>query len=125
METKTDKNIGLTIPDEYYRKLKTLRRCADNMRSPKGRPITNQQVYLSFRTLMEKLNEWLLDAVVKMGYGNEFVGKPFQVIGLDGLKVTLKEGDNPFECYWTTIVIDLLSEQFRFGGLLEQWQNDP
>lgn len=71
METKTSKNIGLTIPHDYYRKLKTLRRWADNKITGKGRPITNDDVYHYFRTLMEKLDSWLSDEVIKMGYGTE------------------------------------------------------
>jgi hypothetical protein len=119
-------NIGLTIPHKYYGALERLRDCADNKRGPKGQPITNTWVYHNFRTIMERLTDWLLDEVVKMGYGTEFRSCAFKVIGHGAPgQVVLQKSDNPFDAYWTITVIDKLADQYRFGGLLEVWQNDP
>ena len=81
MDTTTNKTIGLTVPNEYYRKLATLRFAADNKHNRSGSPVTNYNVYRCFRTLMERLDSWLSDEVVRMGYGTEFRGCAFRVIG--------------------------------------------
>ncbi len=117
--------IGLRIPEKYYQTCEKLRECADNKRSPKGRPITNDWVYTNYRNVMERLTSWLLDETVKMGYGTEFTSAALKVIGYDGRTVTLEKSDNPFDCFWTLGVIEDISDHYRFGGLLERWDNDP
>lgn len=113
--------ITLEIPAEYYRKLSNIRFAADNKHNRKGRPITSDHVYDCFRTLMEKLENWLSDQIKEFGYRNN----AFIIIGWTDNKVELQETDNPFDALWTNNVVDHISDQYRFGGLLDRWANDP
>lgn len=124
MTTSTETVFGLYIADRYYGTLGVLADCVKTKRSPKGRPITNEWIYRHYRMIMDNLCQWLLDEVVRMGYGTEFVGKPIRVIRLCGDCATLQISDCPFDCYWTTEIIGGLSDQFGFMGLWDQYQND-
>ena len=121
VKTKLGPKITLEIPAEYYRKLSNIRFAADNKRNRKGLPITGDYVYNCFRTLMEKLGNWLLDQTKEFGYRTS----AFRILGWTDNKVELQVTDNPFDAYWTNNVVDHLSDQFQFGGLLDRWQNDP
>jgi len=125
MTTETTEVIGLEIPEKFYRALKNLRWCADNKRTMRGGPITKDYVYLNYRTCMERLVTWLLDEVIRKGYGTERRGQAFKVIGHKGDQVILGLTDNPFGIFWTDIIIGKLSDEFGFGGLLDVWRDDP
>jgi hypothetical protein len=114
------RNIGLTFPVGFYRKMEALRECADNKRNRVGQPIISDQVYRHYRKLMEQLSAWLSEQTEGMGYGIAF-----KIIGWTEYRgVILRRTNNPFDCFWTLFVIDHISEQFRFGGLLERWRKE-
>lgn len=102
--------IGLTIPDKYYRAFQTLRTVSDN------RTKSSSYIYDNFCTISDALTAWLW----------EQAPGSHKVIGMSGSQFRLQSTpDNPFGCYWTMTVLEKLSDQFRFGGLLEHAINDP
>ena len=115
METTKQHFIGLVIPQSYYRALSNLRFRADR----KAGPITNRLVYHNYRNIMDSLTQWLLDFAEANDYGTAF-----RVIRQSDLQVLLQPSDCPFDCYWTMQIVERLSDEFRFGGLLDQWRND-
>lgn len=120
--TKLGPKITLEIPKQYYRKLSNLRYASDNGHNRTGLPITNDHIYHCFRTLMEKLIDWLLDQTKNLG---GYRTGAFRILEWTDNKMELQVTDNPFDAFWTNNVVDYISDQYRFGGLLEQWQNDP
>ncbi|KKN98808.1 hypothetical protein LCGC14_0140490 [marine sediment metagenome] len=117
-ENVTDKaQTTIEIPFKYYRALARLRHCADiGLTIKHKRPIIGDYIYHNYRNIGEHLLDWLL---------SDGRCRPFRVIGINGLEVTLEETDNPFDMFWTDKVLDKLSDKYRFGGLSDRWRDDP
>lgn len=120
IEMKLGPKMTIQIPAIYYRKLAVLKKCSDNNMNRNGDPITNDQIYTHFRTLMEQLVNYLLDATKDFCYRDS----AFVVIGWSKNVVELQQTDNLFDSFWLNNIIQHISDQFKLGGLLDQWLKD-
>jgi len=114
IEVKLESSVCLIIPDKYRTMLAKLKKVRKHRDADK--------VYWYFRTLMEKLMDELSDQAHRY-YGTQAAA--LKNIGLDGNRISATISDCPFDCFWSDIIVDKLSDEYGFGGLLERWQDDP
>ena len=103
-------NIGLTLPERFYRALNDLRSVSDKKSE------SQSYIYNRYVQIMDYLGTWLWDQAPSA----------HKVLSVSGREIVLQpDKSNPFNVYWTMEVQEKLSEQYRFGGLWERSINDP
>jgi hypothetical protein len=112
---KMFEEFPIVVPDHVYSELRGLKCSAD------GGVITEDELYDSYRSLMGRFVDWLLE-----GTRNHMIG-PFYVTGFDDRTrtVTLQKSKNPIDCLWAFQVVNVVSDQFGFGILSERWRDEP